>query len=75
MARPKRLVSPEALEVSSRIDKMTWTSRTQKMIAKRKLGMTLEAIGEQHGLSRERVRQILHEAGFCQEKVVRSDNL
>jgi DNA-directed RNA polymerase sigma subunit (sigma70/sigma32) len=69
------MVTAEVLEATSRIDKMSWTSRTQKMIAKRKLGMTLEAIGEQHGLSRERVRQILHEAGFCQEKVVRSDIL
>jgi hypothetical protein len=34
------------------------TSRNEKVAAKRALGMTLEAIAQQHGITRERVRQI-----------------
>ncbi|HUN01077.1 MAG TPA: hypothetical protein PLI96_11420 [Halothiobacillus sp.] len=37
--------------------------RTQRIIAARKAGKTLEAIGKDENIARERVRQILHKAG------------
>ncbi len=48
-----------ALELKcAEIDATTGISRNDKMIAKRIAGMTLVAIGRQHGVTRERVRQL-----------------
>lgn len=43
---------------SKDIDLNLQLSRNQKMVAKRMIGMTLEAIGQQYGVTRERVRQL-----------------
>jgi hypothetical protein len=40
------------------IDQRADLTRREKIVAKRLAGMTLDAIGKQHGLTRERVRQI-----------------
>jgi hypothetical protein len=48
-------IEKAAAEIDARHD----ISRDQKMIAKRLAGMTLEEIAQQHGVTRERVRQIV----------------
>jgi DNA-directed RNA polymerase sigma subunit (sigma70/sigma32) len=49
------------------IDANASLSRNAKMIAKRALGMTLAELGEQYGLTRERVRQ-LTDANFIERQ-------
>lgn len=46
-----------ALEAAKAIDALP-LARNQKILRKRALGLTLEQIGHQHGITRERVRQI-----------------
>ena len=48
----------EAAAKGAEIDAREDLTRNEKMVAKLAAGMTLQAIGEQHGISRERVRQI-----------------
>lgn len=47
-------IAAQAAGIDARHD----LTRNEKMIAKRVAGMTLEAIGQQHGITRERVRQL-----------------
>jgi len=44
--------------IVTEIDKTRDMTRNEKMIAKRVAGLTLEQIAQQHGLTRERVRQL-----------------
>lgn len=53
-AAPQELVAAAKL-----IERKWWMARNQRIVAQRKLGLTYEAIGNLHGVSRERVRQIL----------------
>lgn len=41
--------------------------RDKDIVRKRKKGMTLQAIGDEYGITRERVRQILLRMGECAE--------
>jgi DNA-directed RNA polymerase alpha subunit len=49
----------EAAAKGAEIDVREDLTRNEKMVAKLAAGMTLQAIAEQHGISRERVRQII----------------
>jgi len=49
----------EAAAKGAEIDAREDLTRNEKMVAKLAAGMTLQAIGEQHGIGRERVRQII----------------
>ena len=42
--------------------------RLEEIVEKRKQGMTLDAIGKEYGITRERVRQILVKANYPNEK-------
>jgi hypothetical protein len=48
----------ELQQIAADIDMRRDLSRNQKMILKRSAGMTLESVAQQHGLTRERVRQL-----------------
>ena len=54
----KARAAEEMAVAAAAIDQRADLDRVEKMIAKRMLGMTLESIGDQHGLTRERVRQL-----------------
>src|SRR5262249_15546541 len=49
----------EAAAKGAEIDAREDLTRNEKMVAKLAAGMTLQAIGEQHGISRQRARQII----------------